>query len=108
VHTVKLLAHGKGGVSRSVDARNTAVHSEFILDICSGIYEFFLFQTCLDVGDLIVLSFLYACTSSFSLRALKINSGPYLTYNLLSWKMTHHAPCKAASSGDGDTFCPLQ
>jgi len=40
---------------------------EFNLDIPSETYGFFLFQTCLQVDDVIVLSYLYAHTCLFSL-----------------------------------------
>ena len=49
-----------------LDARNTMLQSKFNLDICCGIYGFFLSQTCLHVGDVIVLSFLHACIYTFS------------------------------------------
>jgi len=43
------------------------LQSEFNLDIPSETYGFFLFQPCLQVDDVIVLSYLYAYTCFFSL-----------------------------------------
>ena len=50
-----------------LDARNMMLQSEFNLDIPSETYGFFLFQPCLQVDDVIVLSYLYAYTCLFSL-----------------------------------------
>ena len=52
-----------GSCFDDLDTRNTMLQSEFILDIPSGIYGFFLSQTCLYVDDVIVLSYLHAYTS---------------------------------------------
>jgi len=59
-----------------LDVRNTMLQSEFNLDFYSGIIGFFLLQTCLHVGDIIVCacSSLFACKQSY----------------LLSWKVAHH------------------
>ena len=42
---------------------------EFNLDIPSETYGFFLFQTCLQVDDALVLSYMYVYTCLFSLYA---------------------------------------
>ena len=74
-----------------LDVRNTMVQLKFNLNICSEIYGFFLFQTCLYVRDIILLSFLDVCICASSLHAAIINSGPYLTSLPANW---------IASSGD--------
>ena len=50
-----------------LDSRNMMLQSEFNLDISSEIYGFFLFQLCLQVDDVIVLSYLHAYICLFSL-----------------------------------------
>ena len=64
-----------------LDIKNTFVQSEFNLDIHSVIYGFFLLQTSLHVANVIVLSFLYACTCS-SISMCKQS-------DLLGWKAAH-------------------
>ena len=50
-----------------LDARNMMLQSEFNLDIPSETYGFSLFQLCLQVNDVIVLSYLHAYTCVFPL-----------------------------------------
>ena len=51
-----------------LDAINMMLQSEFNLDIPSETYGFFLFQTCLQVDDVIVFSYLHASTYIFISR----------------------------------------
>ena len=50
-----------------LDTRNMMLQLEFNLDIPSETYGFFLFQLCLQVNDVIVLSYLHAYTCIFPL-----------------------------------------
>ena len=78
-----------------LDIKNTFVQSEFNLDIHSVIYGFFLLQTSLHVADVIILSFLHACTCS----------------SIFTWKQLYllaekrPTTCEALPSCDGG--CPV-
>ena len=49
-----------GSCFDDLDTRNMMLQLEFNLDIPSETYGFFLFQLCLQVNDVIVLSYLHA------------------------------------------------